>query len=131
MVKLPAFPQPADLVEFNIGAATSFRFYIDAKSLSVSDDGVVRYTLVARSTSGAESVSYEGMRCSSGTYKVYAYGRRDGGWTERQSDWRPIEPKSVSWHQSLRREFFCPHQHPIDSPEEGIRALRLGRHPRL
>jgi hypothetical protein len=131
-VKLPAFPKAADLVKFDIGPATSFQFFIDAKSLTVDQDGVIRYTLVARSASGAENVSYEGMRCKSGTYKVYAFGHRDGTWRERPSDWKELDAhKALRVHISLRREFFCPHDHSIRSAEEGLDALRRGMHPKL
>lgn len=128
--KLPAPPKPEDLLEFYVSATTEFRFFIDQKSLSVGKDGVVRFTLLARSTSGAESVSYEGIRCSEGSYRVYAYGRQGTGWTERESDWRPIEVKTTQrWRNALLREFFCPMRTPIFDAAEGIDALRRGGHP--
>ena len=128
--KLPAPPKPADLIEFFVSSATDFRFFVDPQSLSVGNDGVVRYTLVARSPSGAENVTYEGIRCSEGWLRVYAYGRPGGGWSERDSEWRPIEPKTVQrWHNALRREYFCPMRVPIFDPAEGIDALRRGGHP--
>jgi hypothetical protein len=39
---------------------------------------VVRYTVVVKSPAGAETVSFEGMRCESGERKLYAFGRADG-----------------------------------------------------
>ena len=128
--KLPAPPKREDLIEFFVSSATDFRFFVDPQSLSVGKDGVVRYTLVARSPSGAENVSYEGIRCSAGSLRVYAYGRLGGGWSERDSEWRPIEPKTVQrWHNALLREYFCPQRVPIYDPAEGIDALRRGGHP--
>jgi len=125
--RVPAYPKAADLIEFFVSAASSFRFFIDRASLSVGKDGVVRYTLVARSPSGAENVSYEGIRCRSGIYKVYAYGRADGTWSERPGGWRPIEPRSVQrWHNELRRDYFCHQNMPIHDAREGIEALRRG-----
>ena len=128
--KLPAPPKPEDLVEFYVSATTDFRFFIDQKSLSVGKDGVVRFTMLARSTSGAESVSHEGIRCIAGTYRVYAYGRQGAGWTERESEWRPIEVKTTQrWRNALLREYFCPMRAPIFDPADGIDALRRGGHP--
>ena len=128
--KLPAPPKPDDLVEFYVSPSTNFRFYIDRQSLSVGKDGVVRYTLLARSPAGAENVTYEGIRCAQGSYRVYAYGRPGGAWNERDSDWRPIEPKTTQrWHQALWREYFCPHRVPIFDTAEGLDALRRGGHP--
>lgn len=126
-IRVPAYPKQADLIEFFVSAASSFKFFIDRASLSVGKDGVVRYTLVARSPSGAENVSYEGIRCGAGIYKVYAHGRADGTWSERPGEWRPIEPKSVQrWHNELRREYFCRQSSPIHDAKEGIEALRRG-----
>ena len=127
---LPAYPKEENLIEFFVSAASCFRFFVDADSLSVTDDGVVRYTLVARSEGGAENVSFEGIRCSAGTYRIYATGHRGGTWSPRPTEWRPIDPKSVArWHQALRREYFCPKGMRLQSAAEGVEALRNGRHP--
>jgi len=127
---LPAYPKRDDLLEFYVSASTDFRFFIDRQSVSVSPDGVVRYTLLARSPSGAENVTYEGIRCRTGAYRVYAYGRAGGKWTERASDWRTIEQKTVQRsHHALWREYFCPHRVPIFDAAEGIDALGRGGHP--
>jgi hypothetical protein len=130
-VTLPAYPKDEGLIEFFVSAASNFRFFIDPRSLSVGADDVVRYTLVARSPSGAETVSYEGMRCNGGTYKVYAFAN-GGVWSRSRGnpDWRPIEPKSVQrWHQALRREYFCPFNVGISTAAEGLDYLRRGGHP--
>lgn len=125
-VKLPPFFREEDLVEFPVAPTTSFRFYIDRASLSVGDDGVVRYTLVARSPQGAENVSYEGLRCKAGMHRVYALGQRDRTWKPVNLDWRPTDKV---WTRVLRREYFCPMHRPIDTVAEGLDALRRGGHP--
>jgi hypothetical protein len=104
---------------------------VDAASISVGEDGVVRYVLVARSAQGAESVSFEGIRCSTSEYRIYATGLADGRWAPtRASSWRPIAPRSVArWHNALSREFFCPSGRPIRNAAEGVLALRRGDHP--
>jgi hypothetical protein len=128
--KLPPPPKAEDLIEFYVSATSDFRFFVDRQSLSVGKDGVVRYTLLARSAAGAENVTFEGIRCSEGWLRVYAYGRPGGGWSERDSEWRPIEPKTMQrWHNALLREYFCPQRVPIFDPAEGIDALRRGGHP--
>jgi hypothetical protein len=110
---------------------TSHRFFVDASTLNVGSDGVVRYALVVRTSGGAVNITYEGMRCSAREYRIYASGRKEGIWTEaRRSDWRPIENKPVNRHHAaLSREFFCPGGTPIRSADEGREALRLGKHP--
>lgn len=130
--KYPPAPKPADLVEFQVSALASFRFFIDAASVAVGPDGVVRYTLVARSSNGVDNVSFEGIRCRGGLVKVYAGIRPDGSWSVRASAaWQEIQPKSIQrWHQVLRREYFCPQDAIIQDAAEGVDALRRGGHPR-
>jgi hypothetical protein len=119
-------------VQFDVGPTTNFKFFIDGKSLAIGEDGVIRYTLVARSPAGAENVSYEGMRCRPGVHRVYAFGQRDGTWRERRSEWKELDAyKSQRVHMSLRRDFFCPHDNSIRSAAEGLDALRRGLHPKL
>ena len=131
-VALPP-PPKGDLIEFQVSAASSFRFFIDPQSVSVGADRVVRYTLVARSASGAQNVSYEGIRCAgAGSYRVYAFAN-SGAWSKSTLvDWRSIEPKSVQrWHNELHRRYFCPQGGLIHSGAEGVDALRRGGHPGL
>ena len=129
-VKLPDWPKNESLIEFWVTNSSAFRFYIDAASLSVGADNVVRYTLIARSPSGVVNVSYEGIRCESGTYRQYAYGQ-DGRWTPiSAAEWRPIEPKAIArWHNELKGRYFCPTRGTILTAAEGVDALRRGGHP--
>jgi hypothetical protein len=125
-IKLPAYPKTEDLIEFFVSSASSFRFFIDPASLAPGRDGVVRYTLVARSASGVANVSYEGMRCSTNSYKLYALGN-EGRWSVRESEWRAIEPRSVQrWHLELRTRYFCPGNAQIYTAAEGLDLLRSG-----
>lgn len=128
---LPAFPQEANLREFYVSEMTSHRFFVDASTLNVGTDGVVRYALVVRTSGGAVNITYEGMRCSAREYRIYASGRKEGVWAKaRRSDWRPIENKPVNRHHAaLSHDFFCPGGTPIRSADEGREALRLGKHP--
>jgi len=130
-VPLPPYPRQQDLIEFRPSELVSFRFFIDGATLKVGEDGVVRYTLVARSPSGVDNVSFEGMRCESGMYRVYATARSDRTWVTRTaSGWREIQPNPMQrWHQALRREYFCPQNAIIRDAAEGVDALRRGGHP--
>lgn len=129
-VVLPVLPKNENLIEFWVSNSTAFRFFIDAPSLSVDREGVVRYTLVARSPSGVANISYEGMRCAAGTYKIYAY-ERGGQWSPAKLDWRPVEPNAIQrWHNELRFRYFCADRRgSLLSKEEGLDALRRGGHP--
>jgi hypothetical protein len=130
-VPLPRYPSDGDLIEFQVSSGATFRFFIDATSLNVSDDGVVRYTLVARSPSGVANVSFEGIRCITRSYKVFARGA-GGRWSPAQGDWRYIETKTIQrWHNVLYWEYLCPRHRPIETAAEGVNALRRGIHPGL
>lgn len=130
-VVLPPFPLENNLREFYVSAVTNNRFFIDAATLSVGKDGVVRYVLVVRTGGGATNVTLEGIRCSSREIKLYATGHQDGRWVKARLDkWRPLENKQVNRHHAvLGRELFCAGGMPVKSRAEGEEALRLGRHP--
>ena len=130
-LQLPTYPKGEGLIEFFVSGASSFTFFIDPASVALGEDGVVRYTLIARSQSGVANTSFEGIHCANNTYKVFAYGN-DGQWSPGRSDWRAIEAKSVQrWHNELRDRYFCPNQLPIWTAAEGLDALRRGGHPSL
>src|SRR4029453_10656987 len=75
-----------ELIEFSVAATQEFRFFVDASTLTVDNEGIVRYVLVARSSSGVENVSFEGMRCVTNEYRIYALGR-DGAWGGGPTAW--------------------------------------------
>jgi hypothetical protein len=130
-VQPPAYPKDADLIEFQVSSGATFRFYIDAASLSVGSDGVVRYTLVARSPAGVSNISFEGIRCNTKSVRVYAQGT-GGRWSPRQGEWRDIEARTIQrWHNVLYFEYLCPRNRPIATAAEGVDALRRGMHPGL
>lgn len=130
-LSLPALPRQENLIEFYVSATASNRFFIDAASLSVGPDGVVRYSLVVKAAGGATNISFEGMRCGSGEYKILATGRNDGIWAKARTDaWRPIENKPINRHHAaLNRDFFCPNGLPVANMKEAVDALRHGQHP--
>jgi hypothetical protein len=130
-VRLPPYPGESGLIEFPVSSDATFRFFIDPASLSVADDGVVRYTLVARSPSGVSNITYEGIRCSNKSYRVFAQGA-GGRWTPRDGEWREIQARTIQrWHNVLYFEFLCPRNRAIETAAEGVDALRRGGHPML
>ena len=107
--RIPAYPKDQDLIRFDAGAATPHRFFVDPKSLSIGEDGVVRYILVVRTAGGAKNVSFEGIRCETREEKIYAIGHPDGAWARvRHPHWRRIEYREVNRHHGvLYRDSFC------------------------
>lgn len=129
--QLPAYPKPENLIQFQVSPADPNRYFVDAESISVGSDGVVRYTMVIRASGGAENVIFEGIRCGYRERKLYAFGHRDGTWSRaRSSAWKWISDSRQDMRQRvLYYDFFCPDKSIVKTGEEAIAALRTGIHP--
>jgi CNP1-like family protein len=125
---LPAYPAEENLVRFYVSETSPFEFFVDPDSLSVGKDGVVRYTLVARSASGALNIDYEGIRCESRERKLYAFGRADHTWAEaRRADWVRIPPRRAfpnNQQAALADEFFCVQGVRVRDVDSAVKALK-------
>jgi len=128
---LPPAPRPENLLAFHVSAVATSRFLIDASTLSVGKDGVVRYVLVIETSGGARNVSFEGIRCDTWERRLYAFGRPDGSWSKaRSNQWTGIRNPAINqYHAVLGRNYFCPNGVAILSAEEGVGALKAGGHP--
>lgn len=86
----PPVPRLDTLIPIEVPGAT-LRYGIDPASVSLGNDGIVRYVVVATSSSGAMNASYEGIRCSTADFRVYARFNPDGGWSPgTDAEWRPL-----------------------------------------
>ncbi|KAA6182700.1 hypothetical protein F2Q65_17520 [Thiohalocapsa marina] len=135
-VQLPAWPRDADLVELKLDAPDDrFRHYIDLRSLSTGRDGVVRYTLVTESDSGARNINFEGLRCTpKGRYKVYAYGANQQFMpTTVGEDWQLIDERATDTSRyELWRHYLCvPRLFKPRDRKQQVRLLRNGRVPQV
>lgn len=131
-IQLPSFPQKDDLVSFKVGAVNNVQFQIDSKSLSVGVDSVIRYTLIVVSPSGAENISYEGMRCATAERRSYAFGHSDQTWSKaRSNQWARIQGTSNNLYVDLYSNYFCTVGAPaLRNPDDILRVLRKGGNPR-
>ncbi len=125
-VQLPAAPKADNLVSFYVSPTTTQHFAIDVSSISLGSDGVVRYTLVATSSTGARNVSYEGIRCQTFERKLYAFGRDDGHWSRsRRDQWERIYDNAVNRQQAaLAQDFFCQETMVAGKAEDMVARLR-------
>lgn len=125
--QLPAPPKAANLIEVKLDASTRNTLLIDSASLSSDADGVVRYTAILRSPSGADTISFEGLRCEEGERKLYAFGRPDGTWSRnRHARWERIQARLAGgYHRELFFHYFCTVSTRRDVPEL-IRLLKSG-----
>jgi CNP1-like family len=128
-IKRPPFPEPANLVAYNPGISTANLYYIDAQSISIGSDEVVRFTVVVKSPGGAQNVSYEGMRCMTREHRYYAFGRSDRSWSDaRASEWRRIDREESNRPRlALYTDYFCPNERtPVKSVKDAVNLLRKG-----
>ena len=124
--QLPAYPKTENLLPFVVSSATPHQYFIDAASISVDADKVVRYTVVIEAKGGAKSVSFEGLRCESGERRLYAYGHPDGTWSKaRNPGWEGINFHSLlSYQKALYEDYFCPDGIQVRNSQEAIDNLR-------
>lgn len=121
---LPAAPKPENLMPVDVGSGARFTYLVDLPSVEAGQDGVVRYTLLARSPSGAENLTFEGLRCETGEHKLYAFGRKTGEWAKNpRGEWKIIRARVIHNPQSaLFFHYLCP---ALDKPRttEVVRQL--------
>ena len=131
--QLPEYPKQDNLIPFDTGPASNDQHFIDATSIQVGEDGVIRYSLVIKSPSGAMNVTFEGIRCSTNEKKLYALGRDDGNWAHsRNADWQRLENVSqYDVQRELAKYYFCPLKSIVKTREEAIHALKSGINPRV
>jgi len=104
-------------------AGSALRFGVDPSSITVGEDGIVRYVVVATSTTGVVNGIYEGIRCDNGQVKVYARHNPAGGWTVvKEAKWRPVHDQNYSL--SIARNGACVGRAANLSPARIARDLR-------
>jgi hypothetical protein len=88
---------------------SSLRFGVDPASISLGQDGIVRYVVVATSDTGTVNALYEGIRCGTGEFKVYARHNPGSGWTvAKDTPWRSLHEPPVSRHSlAIARTGAC------------------------
>jgi CNP1-like family len=127
---LPPLPQNGNLLPFNVSQNTPLAFAVDAKSLEVGTDGVVRYTVVVTSPAGARNVNYEGIRCDTYEWRQYASLNADhDGWDRTvENDWRRIENGELNaYHAALYQDYFCANKMPLGKTATIIENIRYRR----
>jgi hypothetical protein len=124
----PAF-DVAKLLPFEVSAASSLVYGVDPATLSIADDGIVRYVMVATSASGVRNVFYEGLRCSSGEFKTYARYTPEGTWIKvTRPEWRSVFGNLPSRHAlQFARSGACDNMTPASSVNEIVRRLKASK----
>ncbi|MCU7799467.1 MAG: CNP1-like family protein [gamma proteobacterium symbiont of Lucinoma myriamae] len=113
---MPAYPENSDLLEVaGPPAYQNYQYLIDGKSLTVGADGVVRYAIVIRSSSGADNAMFDGIRCTTNQMKNYAYGTTGMDGKKKfilksNAAWKPFRSVGVTGYGPiLAANYFCDH----------------------
>lgn len=127
---LPPFPEDENLIEFQVTRPNAaFNYFIDTNSLNYSrSEGVVRYTVVIKSSRGAKNVAFEGIRCDTNEYKTYAFGNGKGQFTRpRRAEWKEISKNDYTRYRNDLSNFYFCNIHVLDpSVEKIIDELKYG-----
>jgi len=118
-------PLKADgLVSIDLTGST-LRFGVQPDSVSIGKDGVVRYVVVATSSTGAINAMYEGIHCASGQVKVYARHTPGTGWSPtKDAPWRALQDNSATRHSlAIARNGACIGRGANSSPQQVLRDL--------
>ena len=104
---------------------SSLRFGVDPASVALGSDGIVRYVVVAAMAGGAVNAMYEGIRCNTGEFKVFARHEPGRGWVVANGPWRELHEQPVSRHSlAVARNGACMGQAPNHSAAQIVRDLR-------
>jgi hypothetical protein len=128
-VETEAPPPPAfdvgRLVDVDVDARGNLRYGVDPASIRIGTDGVVRYVMVARSTTGAMTAMYEGLRCSTGEYKLYARYNVDRWTPVAAPTWLSVwESTRVKHPLAFARQGGCDSRAPPSSVQDIVRQLK-------
>ncbi|KQP21327.1 CNP1-like family protein [Pseudorhodoferax sp. Leaf265] len=120
----PAFDM-GRLVDVTVDAQGALRYGIDPATLQIGKDGVVRYVMVARSTSGAMTAMYEGIRCDTGEYKLYARYNVDKWTPVGKPEWKSLwESTRIKYPLAFARQGGCDGKARPTSVQDIVRQLK-------
>lgn len=127
--ELEAAPPPVvrttGLVEVDV-SGSSLRFGVDPDSVTILEDGIVRYVVVATSRTGTVNAIYEGIHCHRGDVKVYARWNPDTGWTPQpRAEWQALQDiPNARYSLQIARNGACFGRAPNGPAAKVVRDLK-------
>lgn len=114
------------LIPFDVSAITALRWGFDPNTVTISGDSLVRYVVVAQSSSGGLNAMYEAVRCATGEWKTYARYNKDSGWTPvSDPQWKSMYEYQPSKHALiLAKQGLCQGAAPVSTVSELVRNVR-------
>ena len=120
------------LIDIEMPHSASVRMGIDPDTIRINHDtGIVRYVVVARGPS-AVNATYEGIRCATGEYRVYARQVQGNPWTPSgEDDWKGMRGQTSVMVQHpfrLARDGICIGTGVRQTVADIVRELKSGNH---
>ena len=126
----PASFNADELQRFDVAQGSALSYGIDPKTLSVGDDGVVRYVMVARSSSGALNALFQGVRCATAEVKTYGrWNNNASSWnTSSKEEWQALSFSGFTRPaMMLARAGICEGKTVNGNPQKILHTIRHGR----
>jgi len=130
------YPQDSNLAAITGPAAyRNYQYLLDIKTLTVGSNGVVRYSIVIRSGSGADNVMFDGIRCTTREMINYAYGSTDMKGNKKfieksNAAWKPLRSTGVlGYSLPLATDYFCDFSGIPLTRHEIIQNIKYGKGP--
>jgi CNP1-like family len=126
-------PPPAfdlkKLVPVEMSVQSELKWGVDPATVMIGRDSVVRYVVVAQSSSGVVNAMYEGIRCSKAEFRRYARHNPSSGWVKSSSsEWTPFRQAGILRHpEILARSGMCDGAAPPTTVNDAMRRLNAGR----
>lgn len=128
-VQIPGLPSDSDWVQLHMDTLPERQhLYLARGTVKVDDkDYVTRYWMLVRSTSGGYNASFEGTRCSTEEYIIYAYGQEGGNPQVREVDtplWQKISRTTkFNYRRELAMDYLCAGTTP-KTPQQVIQSVK-------
>ena len=128
-VKVPELPAEADWIQLHMDELPkNQQFFLGRGTVSVDDkDYVSRYWMLIRSRSGGYNASFEGTRCSTEEYIIYAYGHQEEIPQVRNVEtplWQKISrTTNFNYRRELALDYLCAGATP-KSPDQIIQSVK-------
>ena len=107
-IDFPPLSPKSSFSQYQTRSQTGFNFYLDVSSIKLTADGVVRISLLAISPKGSENITYEGFRCETREYKLYAssWGFDEKWILAKRTKWKTPSYSTANTYRSDLLEFY-------------------------
>lgn len=119
----PPLTKQGQWIPVEVPNQDGFEIKIDAKSISIGADEVIRFAISVTPPVGDALITFEGIRCDPSEWRQYATGKADGTWARNlTSKWQKTFDAGPSGiRHNLALASLCePDGRPVYSPEVAV-----------